>query len=200
MISIMKKAGVVMALATLTSAYGSAQGSWGRVYHNERLKVVTYPDRPIVRNSMYVAVEGILVPESKEPSKALVFPQQMRIECHNHGSDEKECLVIALTLVPVKGIIGIGDIDTEDWEIDTWGADGLVASYVSDVGILDKCQRHLLTIDFRSGAVSLEDIPTHGKGCEAFTETDSYRLLYGHYYVDTTPNNDWDKAAKGGKK
>lgn len=55
-----------------------------------------------------------------------------------------------------------------------------------------KCH-HVLTMTFDSGAVSSADIPTHEKGCEAFPETNSYRLARGNYYVDTSPANDMDK-------
>jgi hypothetical protein len=74
---------------------------------------------------------------------------------------------------------------------DKWDEHGLTASYGGDES--SRCQRHVLTIDFDSGAASVSDIPTRKTGCEAFTETDSYRLIWGHYYVDTTPNNDLDK-------
>jgi hypothetical protein len=190
---------IVVAFATSFSVYGNAQESWGTVFHNERLKTITFPNRPIVVSSRYVTVEGIWVSESKEPGKALVFPQQVRIDCRTYGSDEKTCTEIALTLAPAEGVVGIGYIDTRKWDIDTWDAHGLVASYGGD-DISDKCQRHVLTIAFESGAVSVADIPTHKRGCEAFKETNSYRLVRGHYYVDTSPNNDWDRSSKVGDK
>jgi hypothetical protein len=69
-----------------------------------------------------------------------------------------------------------------------------LASYGGDSA--SRCQRHVLTMDFDSGAVSVSDIPTRKKGCEAFTETDSYRLVRGNYYVDTSPGNNMDKSKK----
>jgi hypothetical protein len=189
---------VVVAFATSLSVYGNAQDSWGTVFHNERLKTITFPARAIDASSRYVTVEGIWVPESKEPSKALVFPQQVRIECRADRSDERKCTEITVTLAPANGVVGIGYIDTAEYDVDAWDAHGLVASYGGDIS--SKCQRHVLTMDFESGAVSLADIPTHKGGCEAFKETNSYRLVRGHYYVDTSPNNDWDKPAKVGNK
>ena len=54
-------------------------------------------------------------------------------------------------------------------------------------------------MSFRSGSVSTSDIPTHEKGCEMFPETDTYRLVRGQYYVDTTPGNDAEKPTKPDK-
>jgi hypothetical protein len=196
---ILKTAAGVVAFAAFLSVPGNAQESWGAVFHNERVKTITYPDRPIDASSRHVTIEGIWVSESKEPSKALVFPQQVRINCLTYGSDEKRCTEITLTLAPAKGVVGIGYIDTREWDIDTSDAHGLVASYGGD-DISDKCQRHVLTIAFESGAVSVADIPTHKRGCDAFEETNSYRLVRGHYYVGITPNNDWDRPAKVGNK
>jgi hypothetical protein len=190
---------VAVAITTSLGVSGNAQESWGTVFKNERLKAITLPDRTIVASSRYATVEGIWVPESKEPSKALVFPQQVRIDCHAYGSDERRCTEITVMLAPARGVVAIGDIDTAEYNVDTWDGHGLVASYGGDTS--SKCQRHVLTMDFQSGAVSLADIPTHKEGCEAFKETNPYRLVRGHYYVDTSPNNDWDKPVEQpGKK
>ena len=104
---------------------------------------------------------------------------------------------IAVTLAAVKGMVSVQDIDTEEYDIDSWDKHGLIASYGGDPAA--PCQRHDLTMNFESGAVSVSDVPTHKKGCEPFTETNSYRLVRGHYYVDTSPNNDMDKPVKTGK-
>lgn len=88
-------------------------------------------------------------------------------------------------------MVGIQDLDTTIYDIDQWDEHGLTASYGGDEP--SRCQRHVLTLDFDSGAVSVSDIPTRKVGCEAFTETDSYKLVRGQYYVDTTPGNDLDK-------
>jgi len=167
------------------------------LFHNERLKALTLPDMAITGSRTYRMVEGIWVPESKDPGKALVFPQQVKIECHNYGVDDRKCLEITVSLAAVKTMVSVQDIDTEEYDIDSWDEHGLIASYGGDIPA--QCQRHVLTMSFESGTVSLADVPTHKKGCEALTETNSYRLVRGNYYVDTSPNNDMDKPVKVGK-
>jgi hypothetical protein len=51
-------------------------------------------------------------------------------------------------------------------------------------------------MNFTSGVVTESDIPTHAKGCEIFTDTNTYQLASGNLYVDTSPNNDADKPTK----
>jgi hypothetical protein len=169
----------------------SAQQKLSTAFHNERLKTITYPDSAIVGSDHSRLVTGFWVSESKDPSKALVFPQQVSIRCSHYN---KECVEIGVTLAPVKDMVSIQDIDTTTYDVDKWDANGLTASFDGDPS--SRCQRHVLTMDFESGAVSVADIPTRQKGCEAFTETDSYRLVRGMYYVDTSPGNDMDKAKK----
>jgi hypothetical protein len=111
---------------------------------------------------------------------------------HSQALDvSKECTEISVTLGVVIVSVSIEDLDTTTYNIDKWDEHGLTASYGGDES--SRCQRHVLTIDFDSGAVSVSDIPTRKAGCEAFTETDSYKLVRGNYYVDTTPGNDLDK-------
>jgi hypothetical protein len=99
--------------------------------------------------------------------------------------------MVFVTLVPAPGTVNIQDLGTESYGVDKWDEHGVTASYGGDYA--SRCQRHVLTLDFDSGAVSLTDIPTHKVGCEAFGETASYKLVYGNYYVDTSPGNDSDK-------
>jgi hypothetical protein len=162
------------------------------LFHSGRVKASVLSNSAIIGDSSYRVVEGIWVPESKDPEKALVFPQQVKIQCRNYGGDNRGCTEISVTLAPTPILVAVQDIDTDEYEIDSWDANGLVASY-GGTDISSKCQRHVLTMDFGSGAVSVTDIPTHKKGCEAFTETDSYKLVRGNFYVDTTPNNDSDR-------
>jgi hypothetical protein len=160
--------------------------------HNGRLKRDEYKDAPIVGDNEFRAVDGMWVPESNDPSKALFFPEQVNILCSH---SERNCRELKVTLGAIAGMISIMDIDEKDWPIDTWDAHGLLASYgpePSAPGSSDRCHRHVLTIAFVSGAVSTSDIPTHETGCSAFTETNSYRLARGNYYVDLTPLNDGD--------
>ena len=191
----------VLAVLVALASMNAGDDWWRAMTHNDRFKASTYKDTPISGDSRSRFVEGIWVPESKDPSKALALPQQVRIDCDNYRTEKRKCVVISVTLVPTPALVEVGDIKTEEYDIDTWNDEGLVASYGGEEGSLDRCQRHVLTMDFASGHVTAADIPTHhGKGCKAFIDTDSYRLVPGHYYVDTSPNNDLDKRGKTGNK
>jgi hypothetical protein len=182
-----------------SSAAQTKSGSTG-LFHNDRLKLLSLPDRPIVGDSRARLVDGVWVSESLAPDRALVFPQQVRINCENYGPDDRRCVELSVTLAPTRISVGIQEIDTQEYAIDRWDDRGLIASYGGDESDLtSKCQKHVLTMDFASGAVSVSDIPTHMKGCEAFTVTNSYRLVRGEYYVDTTLNNDSDKPTQKAK-
>jgi hypothetical protein len=157
--------------------------------HNDRLKIFTLNDYPVVGDSLSRYVAGVWLPESKDPTKSLAMPQQVTISCNKA---EKTCTEISITLAPTPVSVAVQDIDEEEYAVDSWDAHGLVASYGGDEDSASKCQRHVMTMDFDSGAVSVSDIPTHRKSCEMFIETNSYRLQRGYYYVDTTPNNDAD--------
>lgn len=169
----------------------SAKTGTGGLFHNDRLKLNSLGNEPIFGNSMIRIAEGAWVPDSPDPGKALVFPEQVKILCENNGPADRKCTAILVVLGPTPISVTIQEIDDEEYAIDRWDDQGLIASYGGDRS--SKCQRHVLTMDFASGAVSLADIPTHVKGCEAFTTTDSYHLVHGEYYVDTTTNNDADK-------
>jgi hypothetical protein len=171
--------------------------SSSNAYRNERLKRAEDPDREITGDNELRIVDGMWVPESKDPAKALLFPEQVKITCSN---SEKTCEELKVILEPIGGLIFI-DINKTIWPITSWDAHGLLSSYgpeISASGVSDRCNGHVLAMTFASGAVSTSDIPTHGKGCETFTETSSYRLVRGDYYVDTTPGNDADRPTKEG--
>jgi hypothetical protein len=105
-------------------------------------------------------------------------------------------------LEPIGGVIFLDDIDETSWQITSWDEHGLLAAYdayPSATAVSERCHRHVLSMSFASGAVSTSDIPTHEKGCETFKQTDSYRLVRGVYYVDTTPGNDAEKPVKPDK-
>jgi hypothetical protein len=124
--------------------------------------------------SLDAVASGFWVSESSDPKKALVLPQQVKILCSKFL---KECTEISVTLSPVPTLVGIEGVDNTIYDIDQRDDHGLTASYGGDES--SRCQRHVLTMDFESGAVSVSDIPTHKTGCEAFTETDSYKLVRG---------------------
>jgi hypothetical protein len=189
----MKRRVVTTVMAVLGFAFWmSAQQRLSSIFHNERLKTNSYPDTSIVGNDHSRLVTGFWVSESKDPAKSLVFPQQVRIRCTRYN---KECAEISVTIAASKDLVSIQDIDDTTYEVNKWDAHGVTASYGGDP-VLSPCQRHVLTMDFDSGAVSVSDIPTRKKGCEMFTETDSYRLERGFYYVDTSPGNDADKVKR----
>jgi hypothetical protein len=165
------------------------------VFHNERLKTLALPDTQITGDSHYRSVEGFWVSESKDPTKTLVFPQQIRLFCTSR-TVVKTCSETSVTIAATPQMVFIQGIDDTSYDIDKWDAHGLLASYGGDDLSESRCQRHVLTMDFDSGAVAVSDIPTRKKGCEAFTETDSYRLVRGNYYVDTSKGNDADNPKK----
>jgi len=160
-------------------------------FHNERLKTIVLPGPPLLKeqsHSFNALATGFWVSESNDPKKALVLPHQVKIWC---SKSSKECTEISVTLGAVPTLVSIEDVDTTSYGVDKWDEHGLTASYGGDDS--SRCQRHVLTMDFDSGAVSVADIPTRKAGCEAFAETDSYKLVGGKYYVDTTPGNNLDK-------
>jgi hypothetical protein len=159
-------------------------------FHNERVKRAEDPDRPILFDDNLREVSGMWVPESKDPAKTLVFPEQVRVICTRL---ENTCRELKVTLGSLGGVVFIGDIEETIWQIRSWDEHGLLASATA---LSEKCHRHVLSMSFRSGSVSTSDIPTHEKGCEMFPETDTYRLVRGQYYIDTTPGNDAEKPVK----
>jgi len=164
-------------------------------FHDDRLKMAEDKDTAIAGDDGLRVVSGMWVLESKDPSKRLLFPEQVNITCTR---SLRKCQELKVVLAPMGGTVLIQDPEETTWEINSWDAHGLSASYGPDAygPISEKCHRHMLTMSFASGAVSTSDIPTHEKGCEAFSETDSYRLARGQYYIDTTPGNDANKPTK----
>jgi hypothetical protein len=161
------------------------------MFHNDRLKTLVIPGPPLLKEKSYsftAFASGIWASESNDPKKALVLPMQVKLWC---SKNSKVCTETSVTLGAVPTLVSIEDMDNTDYDVDKWDEHGLTASYGGNE--TSRCQRHVLTIDFDSGAVSVADIPTRKTGCEAFTETDSYKLVRGKYYVDTTPGNDLDK-------
>jgi hypothetical protein len=178
-------------------ALGQKAQSFSGALRNERLKRLEFKDTAILGDDQLRTVSGMWVPDWEDnPAKALVFPEQVKITC-THSL--KTCQELKVTLGQTKGIISVQDIDETIWQISSWDSRGLRAAHDPDpstVPTSDRCHRRVLAMNFVSGAVSTSDIPTHEKGCEAFVETNSYRLAKGNYYVDTTPANDVDKPTK----
>jgi len=180
---------LVALLIGFTALVIQGQTSSG-TFHNERLKTLVLPGFPLFKEKSHMTAlaSGFRVAKSNDPKKALLLPQQVKIWC---SKNSKRCTETSVTLGVVPISVSIQDVDNTEYSVDKWDEHGVTASFGGDES--SRCQRHVLTIDFDSGAVSVSDIPTRKTGCEAFTETDSYKLVRGHYYVDTTPGNDLDK-------
>ena len=163
---------------------------------NDRLKLVKLSDYPIndEPGSMAMA-DGVWISDIPGPDHKLVQPQQVSIQCMANAlfPDEHkkgECSVRTVTLGVIQGMVDIMGPDEDVFEITDWNKDRLSASY--DDG---KCHLQILTMTFAIGRVLVSDIPTNKPGCEAFTTTNSYHLVRGQYYVDTTEKNDGDKPS-----
>jgi len=97
------------------------------------------------------------------------------------------CHIYSVAFGMTPEAVSVESIDQDDFEVTTWAESGLTAKYEG------LCQDSVLSVSFNTGVITLSDIPNHKKGCQAFTETNTYRLSQGNYYVDTTPGNDLDK-------
>ena len=125
------------------------------------------------------------------------MPEQVHLVC---VLGEQTCRAYTVTLGTMKDIVRVEDISVDEYHVDSWDEHSLRASYgpkkYDTIGSSDRCHNHVLTMNFDSGYVSLSDIPTHERGCETFTDTNAYHLARGHYYVDTSPENNLDKPRK----
>jgi hypothetical protein len=145
-------------------------------------KAGTVKPCPIDLASPYISLSGIW--RSEVPGVFLVSPEQVWIECE---AQEKQCRVLRVRFDLDKLGVSIQGPDETDYQVISWDAKSLFATHDPDV--LDRCHRSVLTINAAGGDASVSDIPTHEKGCEIFKDTNSYRLVTGNYYVDTTPDN-----------
>jgi hypothetical protein len=158
----------------------------------DTVKLAAKKTCPIDGNEAYRVASGIWKGEGSDSD--LMSPEQISITC---WADEKSCSVMTISLDVDKLGISIKGPDETDYRIDSWDTEGLVA--IHDPNMTDTCHRSILSMSFAAGEVSLSDIPTHAKGCEIFKETNSYRLVDGQYYVDTTPKNDSPEVTTGNK-
>lgn len=138
---------------------------------------------PIDLNIPYISVMGIW--ESEVIGVSLVSPEQVWVQCE---AGAKECRVVRVRFDLDKLGVSVEGPDETDYQIVSWDDKSVFATH--DADLLDRCHRSVLTINGAGGDVSVSDIPTREKGCEIFKDTNSYRLVPGNYYVDTTPNND----------
>src|SRR5262245_59757598 len=93
---------VILAVLVLVPLAGAQKQptSPSLVFHNERLKTTTLENSPITGGNYIRLVSGFWVPESQDPSKALVFPQQIKITCTHR---DKTCKEISITLAVGPG-------------------------------------------------------------------------------------------------
>jgi len=112
----------------------------------------------------------------KDPSKILNSPVQIH------------CTVINLKCIETRLMVSTHKIEEKEWNITTWDSHRLIASYGDDPA--SPCLRHVLTMNFDSRAVVASDIPTHRKGCEAFTETKSYDFVHVRDSVRASSRDD----------
>jgi len=167
-----------------------------KVLTSARLKRNLYGISPLtVFSDGSLMADGLWIPELDDSAHALVFPEQTTISCDKGA---KYCLEMQVVFLSVANAITVKGPDQTLWEIKTWDKNSLLAEYGPFphlTNLSDKCQKHVLSIIFASQTVTTSDIPTHGQGCEAFKETNSYRLARGDYIVDTSPSNDAVKYA-----
>jgi hypothetical protein len=168
-----------------------------KVLHNNHIKRHEL-DTPalIVDSDGSLDADGIWIPEPDDKAHQLIYPEQTRIVC-NKG--EENCLEMELSFTAVgDDFVMVNGPEEILWPIKSWDKKSLLAEYGPFPRLLklsDQCESHVLSIVFESGTVTTSDIPTHGKGCEAITETNSYRLASGWYEVDTSSHNDAIKDA-----
>jgi hypothetical protein len=165
-------------------------------FQNERLKLTKLPDYPIQSDERYAGADGVWIAEPAGTENRLLQPEQVAITCTTNAlyPDEHrkgECSESRVTLGIMKGIVSVMGPDQTVYEITKWDKDGLAASYTDNLS--SKCHLQILTMSFAQGRVLVSDIPTNKQGCDGFVHTNSYRLVRGQYYVDTTPKNDGDK-------
>lgn len=169
----------------------------GGIPTRNRVKRAEIGDYPIGGDRDYRLVDGMWLPESKDAKDEMFFPEQVRITCTR---SQMTCQETKVPLGLTDGNVHIMKIEESDWPIISWDEHGLLASYGPDRSNLaaasDRCHSHVLTMSFASGAVSTSDIPTHEKDCNMFKKTNAYRLVRGHYVIDTSPENDSDKPTK----
>ena len=187
-----------LALLSLAGCHSAAptpqeqQAAVMKEFHNDHIKRTEIGASPLVimPNGDFDA-DGIWIPEPDDKAHQLIYPEQTRIIC-NKG--DQNCLEMQLTFTAVgDNFVMVNGPEETIWPIKSWNKTSLLAGYgplpmLSKLS--EKCESHVLSIVFESGTVTTSDIPTHGEGCEAMKETNTYRLASGWYEIDTSPHND----------
>ena len=166
-----------------------------KIFVNNRLKAVTYSDAPIKAFMGIAVADGFWLPEDTNTQQ--LFAEQVDISCNK---DEGVCHELTIPLAVTQGGVRLMHAEEKLWPISSWSADAILASYgpvaTAKPGSGDRCLRHVLSLTLDSGAVSSSLVPTHERGCEAFQATTASRLVYGNFYIDTTPGNNDEEAKK----
>jgi hypothetical protein len=160
-----------------------------KMLQNDRLKrTETGISALVVDPDGSLGADGMWIPEPDDHAHQLAFPEQTRITC-NKGAEY--CMEMQIQFVSTGSLITAKGPEETLWPIKSWDKHSLLAEYGPfNFGPLsDQCHSHVLSIIFASQTVTTSDIPTQGKGCEAFKDTNSYRLAAGWYSIDTSPSN-----------
>jgi len=175
---------------TLQSQQDRITSAASKLLRSKRLKRHETGGSPLDLASDGIKADGIWVPVPDDSAHQLVFPEQTHILCYK---GDPYCHEVEISFVAVADVISANGPEETLWTIKSWDKNSLLAEwgpYPQLTRSEDKCQKHILSIVFASGTVTTSDIPTHGPECEAFKETNTYRLVSGYYVVDTSPNND----------
>jgi len=137
-----------------------------------------------VRGYGRASAEGFWQATSTEKDKQLVWPIAVKIEC------DREPKVCRETDAVVQ--LGLLQPESVDYEISSWTSTGILADDS------DECNRHSLTIDFKTNSVTVTDYPVkkvQGDSiCKPLHEAYSYSLHGGQLQLYPPPA--WDPLAK----
>src|SRR6266566_7002967 len=110
----MKYAGLTLLVALLAACFLQAQKSSSTpfLFSNQRLKTHLLDGSTMVGDNYERLASGLWVSESKDPSKALAFPMQVKIICTHR--DEK-CKELSVTLAPVPNFVMVQEVDETEY-------------------------------------------------------------------------------------
>ena len=172
----MYRLGIYIAVVVLPFVSGNAQektspqkGGLASIFHNDHLKINAMKDSPIVGGVNSRLVEGVWLPGAADPSKNLVFPQQVKIYCTRYN---KICMELNVTIGPAPGLVAINELDDEEYNVDSWDAHGLVASYGGDDISGSPCQRHVLTMSLNKDRCPCRTFPRTEKDVKSSKRRD----------------------------
>ena len=121
---------------------------------------------------------GFWQPISTREEKQLVDVIAVRIECVR---EEGLCREADASM-----LLGVLEIEMSSYDITSWTGDNIVADDANE------CNRHTLTIDFKSNSVMVTDYPLKRAGgeavlCQPLTDASSYALHGGQWQLFPPP-------------